>query len=172
MFFYIAFIASGSLGGVIALTQLIAALSNPARSLEVPEIVKSLGIDVGAVSIFAFLFTRENAAKNVQIARLSREETLSNLKLRVDANRIISLSDLRGSARLVICAGPASYISEAFKLSKPFTESLVERGVLVVPFPTDGDLPGFEYDDSEEEIVLKRKRLWRLAPLYYTEWSK
>ena len=98
MFLYLAFIASGALGGFIALTQLIAALTNPARSSEGPDILTSLGIDIGAVSIFAFLYFRENAAKNAQIARLSREEYLSNLKLRVDQNKIISVSSLRGIA--------------------------------------------------------------------------
>ncbi|XVF72138.1 hypothetical protein PTKIN_Ptkin12aG0096200 [Pterospermum kingtungense] len=174
MFFYLAFIASGALGGLIALTQLIAALNNPARSSEVPDVLTSLGIDIGAVSIFAFLYYRENAAKNAQLARLSREESLSNLKLRVDQNKIISVSSLRGIARLVICAGPASFTVESFKFSEPFTERLLERGVLVVPFATDGNSPKFDFDESEDmkEITAKRKRLWQLTPIYVSEWSE
>ncbi|KAH7577741.1 hypothetical protein JRO89_XS01G0293200 [Xanthoceras sorbifolium] len=174
MFFYLAFIASGTLGGLIATTQLIAALTNSARAAAVPDILNGLGIDLGAVSLFAFLYYRENKAKNVQLARLSREESLSNLKLRVDEKRIISLNDLQGTARLVICAGPASFITESFKRSEPFTESLLERGVLVVSFATDGNAPSFEFEESEEtkEITTKRKRLWQLAPVYVSEWSK
>ncbi|KDP26437.1 hypothetical protein JCGZ_17595 [Jatropha curcas] len=174
MFFYLAFIASGALGGLIATTQLIAALTNPSRAAEVPETLKSLGIDIGAVSIFAFLYYRENNAKQAQIARLSREESLSNLKLRVNEKRIISVSSLRGIARLVICAGPQSYILESFRLSEPFTQSLLDRGVLVVPFPTDGNLPSFEFDESEEmeEVTTRRKRLWQLNPIYVSEWSE
>ncbi|KAH7517477.1 hypothetical protein FEM48_Zijuj09G0069000 [Ziziphus jujuba var. spinosa] len=175
MFFYIAFIASGSLGGLIATTRLIGALSNPSRAAEVPEILKGLGIDVGAVSLFAFLYYRESNAKNAQLARLSREESLSNLKLRVDEKRIIPVSSLRGNARLVICAGPESFVKEAFRLSEPFTERLLERGVLVVPFATDGYLPpSFEFDESEEskDITAKRKRLWQLVPVYVSEWTK
>ncbi|XWS36520.1 hypothetical protein CRYUN_Cryun20dG0091900 [Craigia yunnanensis] len=168
MFLYLAFIASDALGGIIALTQLIAALTNPAISSEVPDILTSLGIDIGAVSIFAFLYFRENTAKNTQLTRLSREESLSNLKLRVDQNKIISVSSLRGIARLVICAGPASFIVESFKYSEPFTESLLERGVLVVPFATDGNSPSLEFDDSEDmkEITAKRERLLQLTPVY------
>nr|GMC68939.1 protein LOW PSII ACCUMULATION 1, chloroplastic [Ipomoea batatas] len=134
MFFYLAFIASGSLGGFIATSQLIGALANSSRAAQVPEIAQGLAIDIGAVSIFAFLYYRENRAKNAQIAKLSREENLSNLKLRVDEKRILPVSDFRGIARLVILAGPSSFISECFKLSEPFTDALVERGVLVVPF--------------------------------------
>ncbi|XP_027148056.1 protein LOW PSII ACCUMULATION 1, chloroplastic isoform X1 [Coffea eugenioides] len=174
MFFYLAFVASGALGGLIATTQLIAALSNPSRAAEVPDILKGLGIDIGAVSVFALLYYRENTAKNAQLAKLSREESLSNLRIRVDEKRILPVSAFRGIARLVILAGPASFIADSFKSSEPFTDRLVERGVLVVPFATDGNSPSFEFEDSEElkEIIAKRKRLWQLAPVYATEWSE
>ncbi|KAL6208892.1 hypothetical protein ACLB2K_019835 [Fragaria x ananassa] len=173
MFFYLAFIASGGLGALIATTQLIAALTNPSRALDAPEIAKGLGIDIGAVSLFAFLYYRENTAKNAQIARLSREESLSNLKLRLDEKRVVPVSSFRGFARLVICAGPASFITESFKSSKPFTEGLVERGVLVVPFATDGNSPSFEFDESEEskDFTSKRKRLWQLTPVIVSDWT-
>ncbi|XP_065873812.1 protein LOW PSII ACCUMULATION 1, chloroplastic isoform X2 [Euphorbia lathyris] len=174
MFFYLAFIASGGLGGLIATTRLIAALTNPARAPEVPEMLQGLGIDIGAVSLFAFLYYRENTAKNAQIARLSREETLANLKLRVNDTRTIPVNSLRGIARLVICAGPESYILESFRLSEPFTESLLDRGVLVVPFATDGNLPSFDFDESEEmkDLTTKKKRLWQLNPSIISDWSK
>ncbi|KAL1546648.1 protein LOW PSII ACCUMULATION 1, chloroplastic-like [Salvia divinorum] len=174
MFFYIAFIASGSLGGFIALSQLVGALANPSRAAEVTDILKDLAIDVGAVSAFAFLYYRENTAKNAQVARLSREEFLSNLKLRVDERRIVPLSAFRGIARLVILAGPASFIQDSFKLSEPFSDSLLERGILVVPFVTDGGSPQFEFEEKEEtkDVDSKRKRLWQLAPVYAAEWSE
>ncbi|KAK4418462.1 hypothetical protein Salat_2259000 [Sesamum alatum] len=174
MFFYLAFVASGSLGGLIAFTRLIGALANSSRAAEVPEILQGLGIDLAAVSVFAFLYYRENNAKNAQVARLSREETLSNLKLRVDQKRILPLSAFRGIARLVILAGPAAFIEESFKRSQPFSEGLLERGVLVVPFATDGSSPTFEFEETEEaeEINAKRKRLWQLAPVYAAEWTK
>lgn len=174
MFFYVAFIASGSLGALVALSQLIGALSNSSRTAEVPEIVQGLAIDIGAVSIFAFLYYRENNAKNAQMARLSREESLSNLKLRVDERRILPLSAFRGIARLVIVAGPASFVEESFKSSEPFSKSLIERGVLVVPFATDGKSPRLDFEETEEakEISTERKRLWQLTPIYVAEWTK
>ncbi|KAI3983194.1 hypothetical protein MKX01_039685 [Papaver californicum] len=154
MFFYLAFIASASLGGLIATTQLIGTLS---RSGNIEEILKGLGIDIGAVVIFGFLYSRDNKSRNAQLARLSREESLANLKLRVDEKRVIPISSLRGFARI------------SFNRSKPFTEGLVQRGFLVVPFPTDGSLPQFDFDD---EVDLKtRKRLWQLVPLLTSEWS-
>lgn len=174
MFFYIAFVAQASLGGLIATTQLIGALANPSRADAVVDIAKGLGIDIGAAALFAFLYYRENKIKNAQMARLSREENLSNLKLRVDEKKIIPVSDFRGLARLVIVAGPSSFITEAFKLSETFTEQLIERGVLVVPFSTDGNAPTFEFDESEEvkELTNKRRRLWQLVPILTPEWSE
>ncbi|KAL2470611.1 tetratricopeptide repeat (TPR)-containing protein [Abeliophyllum distichum] len=174
MFFYLAFIASASLGGLIAFTQLIGALANSTRAAAVPDILKGLGIDIGAVSIFAFLYYRENGAKNAQLARLSREESLSNLKLRINEKKILPVSAFRGIARLVILAGPASFITESFKLSEPFVEGLLERGVLVVPFATDRNSPVFEFEENEEtkERTSKQKRLWQLSPVFSTEWSK
>lgn len=170
MFFYITFVASGSLGTLIATSQLIAALANPSRASEVSEILKGLGIDIGAVSLFAFLYFNENKAKNAQVARLSREEILSNLKLRVTEKKIIPVSSLRGIARIVICAGPASFITESFQRSEPFTEGLLDRGVLVVPFVTDGNSPVLEFEETEK-LATRRKRLWQLAPVYINEWS-
>lgn len=153
---------------------MISSLAKSSEADLVPEILKSIGIDIGAVSIFAFLYLRENNAEKAQLAKLSREESLSNLKLRVDEKKVISVGDLRGIARLVILAGPAAFIEESFRLSKPFTESLLERGVLVVSFATDGNIPSFDFKDSEEEdpVTEKRKRLWQLRPLYISEWTK
>lgn len=174
MFFYIAFVAQASLGGLIATTQLIGALANPSRADAVIDIAKGLGIDIGAASLFAFLYYRENKIKNAQMAKLSREENLSNLKLRVDERKIIPVSEFRGLARLVILAGPSSFITEAFKLSETFTEQLIERGVLVVPLSTDGNAPVFEFDETQDmkELTNKRKRLWQLAPVLTPEWSE
>lgn len=177
MFFYTAFVASASLGTLIAISQLIGALSNPSRASEVSEILKGLGIDIGAVSLFGFLYYRDNKAKNAQEARLSREEILSNLKLRVSEKRIIPVNSLRGIARLVICAGPASFITESFKRSEPFTENLLDRGVLVVPLVTDGNSPALEFEETEEtdeakQLATRRKRLWQLAPVITSEWSE
>lgn len=180
MFFYLAFMASAGLGSLIAPTQLIPALGNPARAAGAAETLKGLGIDVAAVSVFAFLYSRDRKASDAQVARLTREENLSRLKMRVGDRVVpVAVSELRGSARLVIVAGPAEFIAESFRRSKPFLKDLMERGVLVLPFPTDGNTPALEFDDSDdieqeddEEIRKKSRRLWQLTPVLTTEWAK
>ncbi|PKA45892.1 hypothetical protein AXF42_Ash016918 [Apostasia shenzhenica] len=173
MFFYLAFIASGAIGGLTSITQLFTSLANRSGAPVLPEIVKSLGIDLSAILVFTLLYTRENKAKNAQLAKLSREESLSKLKLRVDQNKIISVSDLRGISRLVILAGPAAYINESYKRSEYVTEGLLERGVLVIPFATDGNYFEFASEDSKVDLSIdeKKKRLWQLRPIYIEDWS-
>ncbi|XP_006652492.1 protein LOW PSII ACCUMULATION 1, chloroplastic isoform X2 [Oryza brachyantha] len=181
MFFYLAFMASGGLGALIALTQLIPALSGgPARAAGAAETLKGLGIDVAAVSIFAFLYWRESKAKDAQVAKLTREENLSRLKIRAGEGRPpVPLGELRGTARLVIVAGPAEFVTESFRRSKPFLKDLMERGVLVVPFPTDGNTPDLQFvetdddnDDGGGAPGKMKRRLWQLTPVYAAEWSK
>ncbi|XP_047066160.1 protein LOW PSII ACCUMULATION 1, chloroplastic isoform X2 [Lolium rigidum] len=180
MFFYLAFMASAGLGSLIALTQLIPALGNPARAAGAAETLKGLGIDVAAVSVFAFLYSRDRKASDAQVARLTREENLSRLKMRVGDRVVpVAVSELRGSARLVIVAGPAEFVAESFRRSKPFLKDLMERGVLVLPFPTDGNTPALEFDDSDDieqeddaEIRKKSRRLWQLTPVLTAEWAK
>uniref|UniRef100_A0A0D9ZMX8 Protein LOW PSII ACCUMULATION 1, chloroplastic n=1 Tax=Oryza glumipatula TaxID=40148 RepID=A0A0D9ZMX8_9ORYZ len=158
MFFYLAFMASAGLGALIALTQLIPALSSPARAAAAGETLKGLGIDVAAVSVFAFLYWRESKAKDAQVAKLTREENLSRLRIRAGEGRPpVPLGELRGTARL----------------------DLMERGVLVVPFSTDGNAPDLQFDEADEEeeeaaaaAGKMKRRLWQLTPVYTSEWAK
>ena len=128
MFFYLAFIASGSLGGLIALTQLIGALANASRSSKVPDIFTSLEVDFGAVAIFAFLYSRESNAKNAQLARLSREQSLSNLKIRVDENRIVSAEEKKRKRSITaILSIDQRSIKKGNFLRSPIDPSIEER---------------------------------------------
>ncbi|CAL5031137.1 unnamed protein product [Urochloa decumbens] len=181
MFFYLAFMASGALGGLIALTRLLPALSDPARSAGAGETLRGLGIDAAAVALFAFLYARESKAKDAQVARLAREERLSRLKLRVgsgDGGRPFALGELRGTARLVIVAGPGDFVAESFRRSQPLLRELAERAVLAVPFVTDGNAPELRLDGDEEDgadddgLARRSKRLWQLTPVYTTEWAQ
>ncbi|KAG2567305.1 hypothetical protein PVAP13_7NG344600 [Panicum virgatum] len=178
MFFYLAFMASGALGGLIALAQLLPALSNPARAAGAAETLKGLGIDAAAVALFAFLYSRESKAKDAQVARLAREERLSRLKLRAGAGdgRPFALGELRGTARLVIVAGPGEFVAESFRRSQPLLRELAERAVLAVPFATDGDAPELRLDeggvDDDDDLARRSRRLWQLTPVYTTEWAQ
>ncbi|CAK9199430.1 unnamed protein product [Sphagnum troendelagicum] len=175
MFFYGAFIASGSIGGLIAVIRLIGAL-NHAPGAEAPiEIAKGLGIDLAAVIIFALLYRSDAKAREIALAKLSREEDLANLRLQLDNKKVVTLAQLRGISRIVILAGPGSYIEEALKQSEPFKAALLERGVLLAPYATDGatltvDSPAAEHTDVKPGADAERK--WIAKPIYTSEWGR
>lgn len=195
MFFYGAFIASGSIGGLIAVIRLIGAL-NHAPGAEAPiEIAKGLGIDLAAVIIFALLYRSDAKAREIALAKLSREEDLANLRLQLDNKKVVTLAQLRGISRIVILAGPGSYIEEALKQSEPFKAALLERGVLLAPYATDGatltvDSPAVapiaeripsaneggttivqaEHTDVKPGADAERK--WIAKPIYTSEWGR
>ncbi|CAK9199319.1 unnamed protein product [Sphagnum troendelagicum] len=176
MFFYGAFIASGSIGGLIAVIRLIGAL-NHAPGAEAPiEIAKGLGIDLAAVIIFALLYRSDAKAREIALAKLSREEDLANLRLQLDNKKVVTLAQLRGISRIVILAGPGSYIEEALKQSEPFKAALLERGVLLAPYATDGatltvDSPAVA-PIADVKPGADAERKWIAKPIYTSEWGR
>ncbi|KAJ7557013.1 hypothetical protein O6H91_05G108600 [Diphasiastrum complanatum] len=188
MFFYLAFIASASIGGLIAMTRLIAALRNTSSADQVLEILQGLGIDIAAVVLFVLLYRSDAKARDVQLAKLSREESLALLRLELSNKRIITVGQMRGTVRVVIIAGPGSYIEEALRLSKPYQADLVERGVLVVPYATDGSSTDGEASTKIEapvegsatsmgksgntSVLADLEKRWKAIPIYTSEWSR
>lgn len=174
MFFYSAFIASGSIGALISLPRLVAALGHAANGPAATEVLMGLGIDLVAVLVFAALYRADMKARDLQLAKLSREETLAALKIELRSKKILSLGQMRGIARLVIVVGPASHLEEACRYSEPYFSDLVERGVLVVSFATDGQVPHLKFssDSREDESGGRAQKLWRGSPVYTGEWSR
>ncbi|KAF0912188.1 hypothetical protein E2562_013070 [Oryza meyeriana var. granulata] len=78
---------------------------------------------------------------------------------------------MRGIARLVIVTDPAEFVAESFRRGKPFLKDLMERGVLAVPFPTDGNTPSLQFNETDDdndgdEAGKIKRRLWQLTPVY------
>lgn len=80
----------------------------------------------------------ESKARDKALAKIGREENLSNLRLELSNKRVVTIGQLRGTSRIVILAGPGSYIEEALRQSEPYKKDLLERGVLVAAYATDG----------------------------------
>lgn len=183
MFFYVAFIASGTIGSLITLTRFAAALSNAPNAQPIPEIFKDLGIDLGAVAIFALLYRSDAKARDVSLARLSREEILSTLRVELANKKVVTLQQLRGIVRIVIISGSGEYIKEAFQRGERFREDLLERGVLVVPYSLDGPLPKSEPTAGtgqqgvgsvavQEQPKVAASERWTANPIYTNEWAR
>ena len=183
-----AFIASASIGALTSLPRLIAAIGHAPNASPTTEVLS--GIDLVAVLVFALLYRADVKAQDLQIARLSREETLAGLKIELSNKKVLALEQTRGVARLVIVAGTSSHIEEACRRSQPYFLPLLERGVVVVYFATDGQVPNLEFSadvplrpqeqnenkeenlDSVNKEEVRVEKLWRGRPIYTSEWFR
>ena len=133
------FAGSASVGAAIALVQtLSAAAGSAAAPVPLAEAAQSLGIDLAAAGAFAFFFSRDWAARQKQLARLSREGALGAQRIRLASGKTLRLRDLRGFARPVLLTGSPAQVGAALAAVTPeLKQALVERGVLVVPLPVE-----------------------------------
>ncbi|KXZ48166.1 hypothetical protein GPECTOR_30g262 [Gonium pectorale] len=163
-------VVSASLGFLISIPQLIGALGGARSALPLEQVYQNLAIDAGAAALFAFFFNQDWQARNKQIARLTREERLGALPIRLASGKSLSLATLRGNARVVIAAGTRAQVGAALREAEPLRAELTKRGVLVVPLPiyeTDAGESG-----SEQLPPLTPEDLrWRAEPLRLPEWT-
>ncbi|EFJ11665.1 hypothetical protein SELMODRAFT_125820, partial [Selaginella moellendorffii] len=186
LFLYPALMASATIAALTALPRLIAALANsPNATVEnnasLGQVLEGLGIDVAAIVVFALLYRSDTKARDLQLAKLSREESLASLRVELGNKRVATLEQMRGSARFVIIAGPKSHVDQALELSLPFQEQLLERGVTLVPFVTP---PAASTEESQSSSFQAQKsqakdddsaaaaRRWIVLPIYTSEWTK
>ncbi|GMH41633.1 hypothetical protein BSKO_09543 [Bryopsis sp. KO-2023] len=98
---YYTAVAGATLGFFINFTQIIGAVGGAPGSQSVIEVVQSLGIDLGAIVVLAFLIRSDLQAQEKQMARLSREQRLGDLGVRLSDGKTITLAELRGNCRVV-----------------------------------------------------------------------
>lgn len=101
-------------------------------------LISYVPVSILQVLHIAYICRSDSKARDKSLAKIAREENLSNLRLELSNRRVVTIGELRGTARLVILAGPGSYIEEAFKQSEPYKQELLDRGVLVAAYATDG----------------------------------
>jgi hypothetical protein len=161
-FLYGACGASATIGTGIATIQLLTKLAGAPSAPPIEGTLENLAIDVTALAVFAFLYTREEKAKEKQMARIGREERLGRLRLELAGGRSVRLEDLRGFSRAVIVSGDGEYLRDAIGDAERVREELVKRGVLVIPVPTtaSADVPTPAAED----------RKFRATPLRVNEW--
>eukprot|EP00897_Mesotaenium_endlicherianum_P001440 jgi/Mesen1/1323/ME000013S00813 len=170
MFFYVAFMASAGLGALISLTHVAGAVGGAANADPLSEILQGLAIDVVAIAVFAFLFRSDYKAEKASVAKIEREEELGALRLELANKKVVSLTQLRGTSRLVILAGPLEFCEEALERAEPVRAELEARGVLVAPFVVGGP-SGKAKGDGQSDTPGGNLR-WKAVPIYTNEWSR
>lgn len=148
--FYYTGVAGATLGFFINLTQLIGAIGGAPGAQSVIEVVQSLGIDLGAAVVLAFLIRSDLQAQEKQMARLSREQRLGELSVKLSDGKAINVADLRGNCRVVIVAGSDEQISACMDVAEGFREKLTKCATFIIQAPIFGETtssgPGVKED--------------------------
>ena len=166
-FLFAALGASAAIGGGVSFIQLTTGLLGAPSAPPVAQSGQNFGIDVAVGALMLYFWRRDEASRQKQMARISREETLSALRVSLSSGKTVKLAAMRGFARVVLAAGPAAYVAEAAAAAEPYREALLARGVLFVPFVTDG--PALPPGPPPATAADKR---WRAEPLYPSEWNR
>ena len=182
------FAGSASVGAAIALTQVAGALFRAQNGgvgggIALSDAATSLAVDLGAVGLFAFLFSRDWKAREKQIARLQREADLGALRLRLSTGARRRLASLRGFARPVIVAGTRAQVEAAVAAAEPLREQLEARGVLIVPVPflgsdeddraaSGGEASTSSSSSSDSSKDAKADLRWKAQPLDAAAWRR
>ena len=171
MFLFGAFGANATLGFGIAVLQTVTKALGAPNGPPLDQSLQNLGINLGCALFFGYLYKRDADGRDKQMARISREERLSNLKCELAGGKVVSLYDLRGFSRVVVAAGDAAYCAAAIEAAESVRAPLVERGVLLVPVitqtsndasSTDATLPPVREDD----------RRFRATPVSPDKWAR
>ncbi len=169
-FIFGAFGASATIGSGVSFIQLSTGLLGAPSAPPVQQSGTNLAIDGAVLALMIFLWRRDEAARQKQMARISREETLGALRVQLATQKTIRLQAFRGFARVVIVAGTAAFVAEAAAAAEPHKEALLARGVVFVPFVTDaGAQPASPLAPAGATAAEKR---WRAEPQYAAEWTR
>ncbi len=158
--------ASATIGSGVSTIQLVTGALGAPNAPPVQTSGSNLAIDAVVLAACIFFWRREEAARQRQMARISREERLAELRVELSSGKTTKLGRLRGFARVVLVAGSAAYVAEAAQLAEPHKAALLQRGVVFVPVVTDGGArPPAPPPASEAE------KRWRAEPLYLPDWQ-
>ncbi len=166
MFLFGAFTANAGLGfGIASLQAVTKALGAPAAP-PLDQSLQNVAINLACALFFGYFYKRDEAGRDRQMARISREERLGALRCQLVGGKSVSLFDLRGFSRVVVAAGSAEYCAAAVEAAESHRDALVERGVLLVPVvlepPSNGPSPVPEASEADKRF--------RAAPLREDKW--
>lgn len=164
-------LVSCGLASLISIPQLIGALGGAPNALTLQDVISNLGIDVFAFLVIGYFLWRDLQARDKQMARLTREEKLGRLKMKLANGKTLSMGALRGSARVVIAAGSKAQVKAALEAALPFRDELVRRGVFFIPLPIFNDGDDGEASSQLPDLTPEDLR-WRASPLKEEAWSR
>lgn len=89
-----------------------------------------------------WLWQRDVKARDKQIARIGREESLADCRVELSNGKTLPLGRLRSFCRPVLFYGTPEQVKEARATAEKYKDDLLERGVFIVPLPLAEAQPG------------------------------
>lgn len=133
-FLYLGGTAAAAIGTLFTGPQLVRALAGGEGAPPLVQTAFNMVVNVGGAAALVALFRWDQRQEEAQMARVSRDETLSRLPLRLGAGgRVAELAQLRGSSRPIILAGRRESVEAALKAAERWRKELLDRGALLVP---------------------------------------
>lgn len=146
-FFSVTLASAAGISTIINGPRLFRAIQGGENAPDLWETAQNLGINITGIVVFVGLFIWDTRKEEEQIARISRDETLSRLPLQIANSRIVELVQLRETTRPVILAGKKETVTRAIQRAEKYRSDLIKRGVLLVPLI---------WSSTKEEITKKR----------------
>lgn len=195
-FFYVSFAAAAGISTLFTLPRFVSAIQGGEGAPGLLETSQNLAINISGAAILVALYIWDSRKEEEQIARITRDETLSRLPLRLATNRVVELVQLRETTRPVIVAGSKEVVAKALRQADKYREELLKRGVLLVPLvwtgtneapfkkkgfggsqkPATTPIPiGDEFETRAQEVaskgVVQSERRFKAEPVSPLEWQ-
>jgi hypothetical protein len=94
-----------------------------------------------SVAVIWWLWRRDVNARDKQIARISREESLADCRVELSNGKTLPLGRLRSFCRPVLFYGTPEQVEQARATAEQYKEDLLKRGVFIVPLPLAEERP-------------------------------
>ena len=139
-FLYASCALSATIGFGIATIQLITGLAGAPNAPPFDQSVSNVVCaNSASPAAFAFLWKKDEEAKEKQMSRIGREERLGGLKVELTTGKIVRMQSLRGFSRVVLFAGNLEYLENSLEVAERYKDELIKKGVFLVPVPMDDD---------------------------------
>jgi tetratricopeptide (TPR) repeat protein len=124
--------AGATLGLIIILTRLAAALKGGDDAPELGETLINMCVNLGGIGVFGYLLKGELAARDRMNEKVEREEEIGRLRVSTSENsEDVLMSQLRGNYRVFIIAGSEEHVEETVSSLAKYKTMLKENSVII-----------------------------------------
>ena len=125
-------LAGATVGLVIILSRLAAALKGGPDAPELDEAIKNVAVNVTAIAVFGYLLKGELAARENIREKVAREEEMGRLRVAIaEKEEDVLVSQLRGNYRIFIIAGSEAHIEDTIASLAKYKALLKENNVII-----------------------------------------